>query len=497
MKNIIILTASFASVILIASSCVNLTQEPKSFITEEQYIASIDYDGLQKATTALYKKLWQNGYGFNCRMQRINVLADDITCSKTKAGNALDYFDALTPNLTINDADFSTPWAGFYGVINDANTLINNVIIPDDEATAKKWEGVLGEAYFMRALSYFYLVRIFGDVPLILSSDEALPRMPRTAVTDIYDKVIIPSLDTAIAWLPSVSRSGSSSTPSKWVAETCLADVYMTMAGWPLKKGKEYYSKAAAEAKDVINNSGLSLMTNYSDLWKKALVDDATEHMFGLHHSALDGVGANYGKSYYPIDFYPNKGWADYYCDEQFYLNYPDDDRKAWNIMTEWPVQGGTHEVTNYKETTDGSPAISKYYDYDYGAPGKNPMADGITCIYRYADVLLMYAECSTRATGTVDALALKSLNDVQNRAHSSITTTTNATEFENAVFNERGWEFFAEMKRWFDLVRLEKVAEAESDKWAGSTFKEYDSYYLPISNTQIELTGWTNNPGY
>ena len=109
-----------------------------------------------------------------------------------------------------------------------------------------------------------------------------------------------------------------------------------------------------------------------------------------------------------------------------------------------------------------------------------------------------MYAEASTRATGSVNAQALASLNAVQNRANSPIvTTTTNATEFEQAVFNERGWEFFAEMKRWFDLVRLEKVSEVKPTEWANSTFKTYKHYYMPVPYQQINLTGWTNNAGY
>jgi len=485
-------------IMIVATSCVDLTQDPQSFITEEEYIASIDLASLQKATTALYKKLWLNGYGFNCRMQRINVGADDITYSRTKAANPLQYFDSLTPNITINDADFTEPWRCFYGVINDANKLINNIVIPQNATQAQQYKEVLGECYFLRGLCYFYLVRLFGDAPLILKSGDALPRMARTPLEDIYNKAIIPSLTTAYEWLPATSRSGSSSTPTKWAAEACLADVYMTMAGWPLKKGTEYYVRSAAAAKDIIQHSGLYLTPNYSDLWKEALKTDTNEHMFALHHSAADNVGSNYGKSYYPVDFYPNKGWADYYCEEAFYLSYPNDDRKSWNIMTEWPVQSGTHPITNYKDTQDGMPAISKYYDYNYGAPGKNPMANGITCVYRYADVLLMYAEASTRATGSVDALALSSLNAVQNRSHSPIvTTTTNAAQFEAAVFSERGWEFFAEMKRWFDLVRLEKIADMEPDKWASSTFKTYNSYLLPISQTQIDLTNWTNNPGF
>lgn len=113
-----------------------------------------------------------------------------------------------------------------------------------------------------------------------------------------------------------------------------------------------------------------------------------------------------------------------------------------------------------------------------------------------------MYAEASTRATNAVNAQALSCIQEVQKRAGYvrkgiALTTTTNATEFLEAVFNERGWEFFAEMKRWFDLVRLEKVAEKRADKWQSSKFKTNNHYYMPIPDQEINLTGWTNNPGY
>ena len=111
-----------------------------------------------------------------------------------------------------------------------------------------------------------------------------------------------------------------------------------------------------------------------------------------------------------------------------------------------------------------------------------------------------MYAEASTRATGNVNAQALQAIQEVQQRAGYSddqLTTTTNSEAFLTAVFNERGWEFFAEMKRWFDLVRLEKVSEKRADKWSGSLFQTEGHYYFPIPYTQIQQTGWTNNSGY
>lgn len=496
MKKIFYITAIISSLFL-ETSCVDLDQAPQGFITEEEYIASMDADALEKAVTALYNnfrgtnaKGKHDNYGFNCRTQAFNVGADDITCSPTKANNRLTYFKNLSPSASANNADVETTWRQHFNVINNSNKLITNVVIPEG-AKGKEYQAILGEAYFIRALSYFYLVRLFGDMPLILSTTDAGNNMPRSSVADIYEKAIVPSLTQAIAWLPTTSRSGDSSTPSQWAAKACLADVYMTMAGWPLKKGQEYYGKAAEILKDIIDHSGLDLTLKYEDLWKEALKSEANEHMFAIHHSQPNGTASNYGISYYPAD-YISGGWADYYGTKDFYLNYPNDNRKKWNYMTTWKNKSGV--TINYEESMDGLPAIAKYYDYD----GKNAQSSGITSIYRYADVLLMYAEASTRATNSVNTQALQCIQKVQKRAGSTpLVTTTNATEFETAVFNERGWEFFAEMKRWFDLVRLEKVSEARSNVWSSSLFQSNSHYYMPIPDQQILLTGWTNNAGY
>lgn len=498
MKKIIYI-ALMASGMLLNTSCVDLDQEPLSFPSEEGYYS--DLDKIQKAATGLTTSMWASNYGFNCRAQILGLGADDITYSPTKANNRYAYFKNLSPEIDINKDDVTIMWDLCLTVINNANSMIEKVQIPSDDKIKTKYEEALGEAYFMRGLAYFYLVRFYGDVPLLLKISDAETRMPRSSVADIYDKVIVPSLEQAVSWLPEKSRSKTSSTPSKSAAKACLTDVYLTMAGWPLNKGKEYYSKAAEISKGIIDNAqknGLSLTKNYPDLWKEAKKKEANEHLFALHHSSPYKVPSNYGKSYYPKDFYPNAGWADYYSEEKFYLDYPKGARKEWNFMSEWEAGNkDAHKVINYKESIDGLPAISKYYDYNEGDPGKSAQANGITSIYRYADVLLMYAEASTQATGTVNELAAKCLKDVQERAGSSIVTnTTNPEAFLKAVFDENGWEFFAEMRRWFDLVRLEKVSEV-STKWDNSLYKANNHYYMPIPESQILLTGWTNNAGY
>ena len=499
MKKYIYAAALFASS-LSMNSCVSLDQDPQSFLRFETFPK--DASNLASAADALYVDLWNGNYGLNCRLQRINVGADDVTYRAAKPNNPLALIEDLYPNITQNDADFSTLWSLFTKAIYDSGKIITETPVneADNSKEAVALRAVVGEAYFVRGLSYFYLVRLFGDVPLILTPEDAEKKdMQRVAVADIYDKAIVPDMERAVKWLPATSRTKDASTPSKWAAEAALGDIYMTMAGWPLNKGKEYYAKAESVLGDAIQNSGLKLATHYADLWKEANKTTEKEFLFGIMHSNANKKASNYGKSYYPSDFAPNAGWSDYYASEKFYLAYPNDERKAHNFMTEWNTKKG---VVNYKKSADKLPAISKYYDYNDGLPGKSAQSNGITCIYRYADILLMYAEASVRATNSVSAKAVNALQEVQKRAQgyaddATVTTTTNPSEFLDAVFDENGWEFFAEMRRWFDLVRLEKLKDVKPTEWANSLFKANNHYYFPVPYTQIELTNWANNAGY
>ena len=153
--------ASLAGSLLISTSCVDLYQDPQSFISEEEYISNIDQESLEGAVSALYNNLWHDNYGFNCRVQRIQVCADEITYRAAKPGNELAYYDQLSPNIAANTKDFDTMWEAFYFTIANANKLICRAKAPagSTEEKVKEFNSVIAEAYFLRGLSYFYLVR--------------------------------------------------------------------------------------------------------------------------------------------------------------------------------------------------------------------------------------------------------------------------------------------------------------------------------------------------
>lgn len=479
------------------NSCVDLDQEPKSFLTEEEYIKLPQgLNTVELAATGLYHSLWYKAYGFSSYMARYECL-DDALLTSPKPNNASSILITLNPDAGTNGTSTWTTWKNMWSVISGANKLIVGTPLPTDETEAEQYRAVLGEAHFMRALSYFYLVRFFGDVPAITDPAKANSPQERVSVENIYNDIIVPDAQYASEHLPLISRSGTSSTPSQWAGKALLSKIYLTMAGWPLKLGTAYYQKAADTALDIIDhNTYLSLTPTYEGLWKEARKEEANEHMFALHNSVAQKVASQYGKSYYPRD-YVLAGWADVQANPVYMNKYPEGERKDFVYMTSWPTTNG---IVTWENSLDGMPCIAKYQDYNQGAAGKSATSNGITPIFRYAEVLLMYAEASNLATGTVNAKALDCLQQVERRAgiaEEDITTTTESNAFDTAVFAERGYEFIAENKRWFDLVRREKVSEVKPEYYAKSLFKEFNHYYLPIAPGELALTGWENNPGY
>ena len=202
--------------ILIATSCVDLDQEPLSFITEEDYIKQEQtIETVAKTLDGLYYDMWYKNYGFNTRVMRLNVAADDINTSP-KPNNVLLELSDLKPSIGTMNTDARELWGNLWKVIISSNKIINGTPIP--EKNGELYKQAVAEAYFMRALNYFYLVRIFGDVPIVRTTEEGIQEQDRQPVADVYAEIIIPDLQKAITNLPSTSRTGTSETPCKWAA---------------------------------------------------------------------------------------------------------------------------------------------------------------------------------------------------------------------------------------------------------------------------------------
>lgn len=489
-----IIKAALTLCVGICVSCVDLYQEPRSVLTPE----TIEYNGrnMEALVTGLPKVLWSNNYGFNCRLQSLTLGGDDVVAGQIGSTRTFDIDELHVKSGT----DVSNFFSNMYSLIQYCNQIIDGISKSTDtsEEVKRPYEA---EAHFYRALAYFYLVRFFGDVPAITdpyTQTDMFGNSPimRNKTIDVYEQLIIPDLQFAEKYLPDRGRLDNNSTPSIGAAKACLADVYLTMAGWPLKK-TEMYAQAAAKAKEVIEKTGhkYTLVSDYSELWKEVNKADDTEHIFAINHSATYDMASQYGISYLCTE---EGGWTDYLADSVFFERYPEDTRKEFNFITS--IKVGIVKRP-WKKLEMRCPPINKYRDYGITSAQSN----GITPIYRYAEVLLIYAEAQNRADHGPNDLAYQCLNDVRKRANGGVANDVPAgldeEGFNQYVFDERGWELFAECKRWFQLVRTERVEEYNKLNpriWdMGFVENQQRNYILPLPSSQVEMCGWEQNPGY
>lgn len=544
------------------TSCVDLVQEPLSFYTQENYKPSpASFESLANGVFKTFRDggVDANGnYAFNCRIMAMSVGADDVVDGK-KATTRLTYFDQLNIQ-DYKDNDIKIMWELLYNTVQSASTLTKDVLakkMPADVMQSvygndtlkmqEQFDAVkckelmesgaldndqdvltyLGEGYFMRAISYFYLVRFWGDVPCFAnylntkSVDETKAeggQIPRTSVKNVYEKMIVRDLLLAIELLPEVSRTEDNSRPNRWAAKAVLADVYLNMAGWPLKDATKY-TECYKLCKDIIDNSDYSLTAKFSQLWKLNKTTDSNEHIFALHHFKEKNQAANYGLSYFATEEnVAGEGWSDYLLDPTFYKNSPQDDRLALLAVTEFEneyMENGKKKVRMlpYTQSSKKAPAIGKYRDYGGKESAQTP---GLTPLYRMAEVYLMYAEAYNEAHKGPNVDAVKYLQAVRTRAgfQDPVPASAPYEDFKKMVFDEYGWEFAAEGKRWFQLVRTEKVVaqnqlnpivKAALDKRSIKTEADAQSgkgYLMPILSKAIDDAKnvgvvISQNPGY
>lgn len=481
-KNLII---ALSAVVVMASGCKNyLDEEVRGALLGVQALES--QEGLEAALTGAYKG-WANtwGHGFiHATAIAATMGGDDVTTHK--ASNKADFREFDQFNVPATNQRTQALYNGCYKAIQGANNIIANYHnTQGNEATIN---AIAGEAHFIRAVSYYWLVRLYKDIPMVLEAEfnAEMLTIGRTGPEEVY-ALIVSDLLAAEELVPNTKRDAG--RPNKGTVKAYLADVYLTMAGWPLKQNDKY-ALAAAKAKEVIDNKdlyGFRLVETYDELWENDPEKNGTAET--VHQiSTFMGVGstqnANYGFSAMPGE---EGGWDDFFAELEFFRNFPEGPRKDATFRTTFVLGNGS--TMSWEDSQTERPYYKKYYQKN---EVKNHASQIPESMMRYAHVLTIYAEAQARATGTPDVLAYESINAIRDRADLSPLQNMSGAAFADAVVQERAWEFAAERTRWFDLVRLEIVEEANADKdpndlqpIGGISESKY-TFPLPFSETSV-----------
>jgi starch-binding outer membrane protein, SusD/RagB family len=420
-----------------------------------------DVTGLDAALTGAYKgylRTWAQGF-LTSAMQGFSMGGDDLTT--IPGGNKADFREMDQFDVTADNDRIAQIWNGCYKAIQGANNVIGNAAnASGDKPTINE---VLGEAYYLRAMGYYWLTRGFGNIPLVTSVSGGVTTneltMKPSPPADVY-KVIESDLLAADSLLPTTKRDQG--RPNKGSAEALLADVYLTEGGWPILDNSKY-ALAAQWALKVMNDSatyGFHL-ANLSDLWSQQNPPDYS--LVGSEEVMAFQTNANYGGSnnaFAGASTTPAEegGWEDYEAEITFFNNFPEGLRKDLTFHTVFTKSDGT--TVTWQNSQDGHPYYAKFR-----IPNNAQFSSSVPVyMMRWAHVLLIYAEAQTRADGTPDATSYYTLNAVHTRAGLTALSGLSAADFLTAVVNERAWEFACEgTTRWFDLQRLQLVNQYNS----------------------------------
>jgi hypothetical protein len=493
-------TLLLLSLLVFGSSCKKFLEEKDpSNLSPDTYYTLPEH--AEAAIAAAYAETRFIGEGAGIFVANFSMLEVVTGTAKTETGQNSDLNNLVGLSYNGDNLLVRNWWSGLYGVIAQCNLVLDKVpgITPMDETRKKQ---ILGEARFLRAWAYFYLVRLYGDVPLITAPQEAASEnfLPsRTPVEQVYGVIVDDLTQAEAAGLPWKDASGRATLAA---VKSELAIVYLTMAGQPLNKGAAYYKLASDKALDVITNSGITLFATYNDLHSLSQ-ENKEEHIFEIQYLAT--VASN------PMQqlLLPNFKNVSAYSDEigttvptvQFYQSYEPGDLRAKDregfFYTSY-YDGGSGPLKQLN-----APYIFKHFDIvangTLGVPGTT-QSDLNWPQIRYAEVLLVYAEAQNRADGSPNAQAYTAVNAIRSRAQLAPLQGLSQADFEQAVWRERWHELCYEGITWFDMVRLRKAYNETTngfEDFVGHKFPDNPSIVLMEKNLLFPLptAEMRNNP--
>lgn len=525
MKKIIIIILALG----IITSCTEfLAEEPRSEMSVDQFFSYPSH--AYNAVNVLYRTGAPTFYSTGVYAGSRAMLGGYMTGLYDNEYKGQEVHVQHSQNLTLNGDNlagyFDGAWDPCYLAISRANLAIANIAdtpgLEEDEINRLE-----AEARFFRAFNYFYLVKNFGDVPLILEPYSSLEGLyvERDPASAVYDQIIA---DLQFA----VNNGGLEYQPmpqngyriSRATAATLLADVYLNVSGYPVQDNK--YAEAANAARGVINSGNLGLIqhgatTNQSAYNVIRRSDNEREYIYVIEYDV--SIAQNYWQ---PAITYPNAATAwgifQYAITNNAYRPMPqllqmfDDDRDLRIQEKQFFHSSLTYTQDGQQITRNFETAPYLWHNeealFETGLNGKDMV------VYRYAEVLLIAAEAIARSEG-VTPEAIQYLADVRDRAYwqtprnevEAELTGLSVEDFVREVWKERLRELVLEYKIWPDIQRtrmfpvasqanpgdIEFVNAVGHQTVWGRTLQERHLLF-PLSRNELQRNpNLTQNPGY
>lgn len=463
------------SVFLLSSCKKMIDLAPPSEMSEGDFYQT--GGDIEQAVTACYGMLQSEGqYGLNyvflMEIRSDNASLEDFSKSGARYGD-IEAFNESTANPVIEQA-----WRDSYKGIQYCNAVLANIdeVEMSDMVKAER----KGEVYFLRALTYFNLVRLWGDVPLItekISDPFKSFGTPRTPADKIYAQ-IKEDLNNAVDMLPvNPSEPGRA---GKGAAQVLLGKVHLTLHN---------YMDAASILQTVIQSGAYELQENFEDVFKISN-ENNSEIIFSIQYmGGSEGEGSGYSNQFAPQGVTSivggiGKTSGDNTPTASLYRAYAQNDKRL--------------------EVTIGLVPDGRFYNKKYlSTPVLPESADNNFIVLRYADVLLMAAE-ALNEIGYNTAEPFEYINAIRSRAGLKEFTSNSLKDqaaVRSYIADERQRELAFENHRWFDLLRTGKALEVMNSHEVYGTQLNMGQHQVVFPIPQRELNtdpnGMIQNPGY
>lgn len=500
-RNKILIVAAF---IFSAYSC-SLDLDPLSELVVKQTTAT---DSVKYSTKAEIQTQYQALYKILKDRQESWYL-DVLLFSETHSDNAYagttgsEVIPVETNSLDAGNTVLGRDWNAYLGDVAQANTIISNIdLVPDATLTAQERKQWKAEAKIFRAMIWFDMVRMWGNIPIVTKEginitaeniEEVYPLYypKQNTPTEAYTQ-IIKDLTEGIVDAPANNTSDKTML-SKSVGKALLAKVYAEKPARDYAKTLDYCNQVIAD--------GFTLVANYEDL-------------FGMNAAGTDAKARSTSESILEVNYFTGGGnWVTWMfgkdlLDPAFYFTWAKWVTPSKDLINDFTAENDTKRLNQsvvYYATT-----WSNYYPkakYAFMYKCRSSVSNIIKL--RYADILLLKAEALANLDGESNRSEAASLvNQVRTRAgiaNLPTTASANKENMLNAVLHERRLELAFEGQRWYDLVRFGKVESImntlnsrDASRLALKRQYTETSYYLPIPQSALDInSNLTQNPGY
>jgi hypothetical protein len=417
------------------------------------------------AVTGIYSTMMQD-YGFAsiAMTAYAGLSADELIDFSNSNDQSEFYFNSISQSNAVLK-DF---WGAIYQYIFAANAIIEGLSSSSPVGDNVKRQ-LVGEAKFIRAFCHFYLVNLFGDVPLILSTDYRSNSVKaRTPGSEVYQQIILDLKDAQSLLLNDYSVSNNERLrPNRWAATALLSRVYLYTKDW---------TNAELEATSVINNTSLFdtvpmnnvfLKNSREAIWQLQPVkpdQDTWEGRFFILNTSPVGAGV-----------------TSVTLSDQLVRSFEAGDKRKTNWIDSFTTGSQTYFYPFKYKIKDGT-SNAEYY-----------------MVLRLAEQYLIRAEARAELG---KSNAVDDLNVIRRRAGlPDYSGGLDKTSLSNAIYNERRIEFFTEWgHRWLDLKRtkrIDAVMTAVTPLKGGVSWKSNHQLF-PIPQSEIESNkNLIQNPGY